>query len=57
MTEETPKKKQTIVEIVARAICEAERIEGQCSDADSYVSYLPAARAAIDAYHEYIRNL
>lgn len=45
-----------IQESVAKAIREAEREAGHCDDNDTYVSYLPAARAAIDAYNAYIRD-
>jgi len=50
------KNQEMIVETIAKAIREAERSEGHCDDEDTFVSYLPAARAAIDAYHDYIRR-
>jgi len=50
------KEPEKVVETVAKAIREAERREGHCDDADTFASYLPAARAAIDAYHDYIRR-
>ncbi|MBR0875016.1 hypothetical protein JQ633_31980 [Bradyrhizobium tropiciagri] len=48
--------RELIVETIAKAIREAERKEGHCDDGDTYRSYLPAAQAAIDAYHDYIRR-
>jgi hypothetical protein len=47
---------ELIMVTIAKAIREAERNEGHCDDADTYLSYLPAARAALDAYHDYIRR-
>lgn len=49
-------KRESITECVAQAIREAELKEGQCDEQTTFVSYLPAANAAIDAYHAYIRR-
>ena len=49
-------KLETIVEVVARAILESDKQNGHADESASIVSYLPAARAAIDAYHDYIRR-
>ena len=48
---------ENIVEYVAKAIYKVERSEGHCDDLDTYMSYVPAAKAAIKAYHDYIRRL
>jgi len=56
MMRDVMKKPEIVAETVAKAIREAEHAEGHCDDSDTYVSYLPAARAALAAYHDYIRR-
>jgi hypothetical protein len=52
---EIPLKIRPVVEVVARAICEAEKMNPD--DAlGGWVHWTEAATAAIDAYHDYIRR-
>ena len=56
MAGKKPKVQTTVVEVVARAICEAEKMNPD-DPLGGWVHWTDAARAAIDAYHDYIRSL